>query len=205
MNCKDRILSRTFHRTFVCMHQLARKVATIPLRSCWSNSRPTGHFRRNGRHTALLLHKQCPGYPLPQLGERKIEEPCGKESPKPTTEAGYFPPPSCLPFFAKRLFSVCAFDKLLLMTTWHSRSHAVEAKYVLPKKKLVVCRPFAAQEPTRFWAKLERHGPCFQLTRCVCHNLDDLLDLLCRCTSCHELLRYTVAAFALHRENRLEH
>ena len=64
------------------MLQLARKVAPIPLRSCWSNSRPTGQLHRTGRHTALLLRKQGLGHPL----HRKMEEPCDEARPEPETE-----------------------------------------------------------------------------------------------------------------------
>ena len=91
----------------------------IPLHSWWSNSRSTGQVHRTGRPT-VSLRRQGLDYPLHQLWKAQDRH-CDELSPAPEAEwaTTLF---SLFHFFANRLFSVNAFDKLLLMASWSSMS-----------------------------------------------------------------------------------
>ena len=178
------------------MHQLARKVEPIHFRFYWSNSPPTGKFHRTGRHTALLWRKHGQGYPLPQPSKAKSVQNHPRSRLLPSSLFSFI----CRTSLVGVPVSQASPDVFLALDV-----HAVEARYVLTKRELVVCRHFLARVPARLWAKLEKRGLCFQLTHGVCHHLADFLDILFRRSSRRELFRHTAATFALHRENRLGH
>ena len=108
------------------MSQLEREVATIPFRSCWSNSRSTGQLLRIVRQTASLWRAGVQGYPLHQFWKAKDGRTQQWAGSRSRDGAGYNSSLSCLHFFASRIFSVMAFDKLLLMASWPSMSILLE-------------------------------------------------------------------------------
>ena len=112
-------------------------MASITLRSCWSNSWPTSQLLRIGRRTASLWRVQNLGYPLHQFWKKAQDKKALQMSwvqIQKRSKLQTLPSPSCLHFSANRFFSVMAFDKLLLMASCHSVSILLHPNTHIPLK-----------------------------------------------------------------------
>ena len=202
MTCEERILSRTLHRSIVCMLQLVRKGSQFLYALVGQIRGPLANFIDLVVVQLCCCTNRVKSVRFPNSGKRdKKKGPAVKRVQTHRRSRLQSKPFLFVLLRQASLFSVRVWETPL--DGFRAFNVHADISFVLQQRTRRLS--FFARETASFWAKFGRRGLCFQLTHCVCHDLADFLDLLFRRTSRHELLRNTVAVFALHRKNRFDH